>query len=155
MPISPLALYSVAQIKQRPFSAERVTAWASDNAPVTLSTSNRSSMRFNGNAWLLESNRRQAVAFVNICTMSTSSDSEILFSLSADGVLTTYEIAAKRERHNSASSNSSSLNNISEILSSSPKSISVLPVNTNTNKASSEMPVRAKVSAVSQWSLQR
>uniref|UniRef100_A0A914EFI6 BCAS3 domain-containing protein n=1 Tax=Acrobeloides nanus TaxID=290746 RepID=A0A914EFI6_9BILA len=155
VPISPLALYSVAQIKQRPFSAERVTAWASDNAPVTLSTSNRSSMRFNGNAWLLESNRRQAVAFVNICTMSTSSDSEILFSLSADGVLTTYEIAAKRERHNSASSNSSSLNNISEILSSSPKNISVLPVNTNTNKASSEMPVRAKVSAVSQWSLQR
>lgn len=76
----------------------------------------------------------------------------MLFIMNADGVLTEYEITAKRERHSSTSSNSSL--KIVDEFSSSPKNVSVLQ-NVNIGKTTSETPVRGKIQAPSQWSLQR
>jgi hypothetical protein len=152
----PTVLWSLAKIKQRVFSAGSLSAWASDNAPVSL-TSGRQNGRsgLNTSAWLSESSRRISAAFGTPNSGEAyAADIPPLSIMNADGVLTQYRIEIRRERHNSASSVSSL--NINDTLSSSPAgSLSGFPGANKAVASNTDSPVRIKVIATSQWMLTR
>lgn len=145
----PIALYSVAKIKARVFSAESLSAWASDNTPVSISSS-KGNNRANGQSFVTESARRLSAAFTNHLNDSLQVEGPVLCIMNADGVLTCYQVKIKQERHNSSSSNSSM--NIGDILSSSPNSSSTaLSSKLNVQEA----PIRVISPPISQWFLHR
>jgi hypothetical protein len=145
----PIALYSVAKIRVRVFSAESLSAWASDNTPVSISSS-KSNARTNGQNFVTESTHRLSAAFTSHINDSLQIEGPILCIMNADGVLTSYQIKTKHERHNSSSSNSSM--NFGDILSSSPNSSNpALSSKLNVH----ESPISVRTNPTSQWFLHR
>uniref|UniRef100_A0A7E4W5X0 BCAS3 domain-containing protein n=1 Tax=Panagrellus redivivus TaxID=6233 RepID=A0A7E4W5X0_PANRE len=141
----PVGLYSVAKIRARVFSTEGLTAWASDNNPVSIANS-KPSPRGNAHNGAIESNRRISAVFTNI--LNDYSDHPTLCILNADGVLTAYNIQVRQERTNSTSSTSS----LSMGTDLSPSPASANPVSRSNVH---EVNIRVKAIAANQWFLHR
>lgn len=146
---TPIHLYSLAKIKLRAFSAESLSAWASDNTPTLLGGGNNNrlnttnSNNFNCNSTInnfglntnnaFAFNKRIALKFVSSFDSIISSDEYnlsltnkgfqkpmiCLFILNSDGLLTEHKLYARREGHPSCSS----LNSISSLANQSDQSL--------------------------------
>lgn len=132
----PTVLWAYAKIKQKVFSAESLSAWATDNSPVPISTANRQPQLANGQPMVFESHRRLALCFGTVYgNQCAPHDTPVLFVMSPDGSLCQYKVEVHRERLNSSGSANS--------------------LNVDDSNRALEAPVRVRVVALSQWSLTR
>jgi len=145
----PVSLYSVAKLRARVFSAEGFSAWASDNTPVSISSSSKN-QRMNNQGWLTESSRKLSALFTCHFGEGSHPDGVTLCVLNADGVLTSYLIQVRQERHNSAGSTSSV--NVGDLLSSSPSPSGSAP---SSKATTNEVGIRVKTTPINQWFLHR
>jgi hypothetical protein len=82
----PIVLWPYAKIKQHLFSAENLTAWASDNTPM-LNSNGRQSNTIAGQPFF-ESHRRLALCFGTVYgDRCAPPETPILFIANADGIL--------------------------------------------------------------------
>ncbi|CAD5214678.1 unnamed protein product [Bursaphelenchus okinawaensis] len=132
----PIVLWAQAKIKQKVFSAENFSAWATDNSPVPISSSNWSPHMANGQPLVFESLRRMSLCFGTVYgSRCAAPDVPVLFVMGPDGILSQYKMDVKRERFNSSGSVSS--------------------LNADDSNKTVEAPVRVRVVALSEWSLTR
>ncbi|CAD5220713.1 unnamed protein product [Bursaphelenchus xylophilus] len=132
----PIILWSHAKIKQKAFSAENLSAWATDNSPVPISGSTWSPQLANGQPLVFESHRRMALCFGTVYgNKCADADVPVLFVMSPDGTLSQYKIDIRRERFNSSGS--------------------VNSLNADDSGKGVEAPIRVRVVALSEWSLTR
>uniref|UniRef100_A0AC34QHD9 BCAS3 domain-containing protein n=1 Tax=Panagrolaimus sp. JU765 TaxID=591449 RepID=A0AC34QHD9_9BILA len=148
--VIPVSLYSVAKLRARVFSAEDFSAWASDNTPVSISSSSKTN-RMSGQGWSTDSSRKISTCFTrHLGDVSYPDGAVTLCVLNADGVLTSYLVQTRQERHNSTGSTSSM--NIGDPLSSSPSPSGSAPIAKTINN---EVNIIVKPMAVNQWFLHR
>lgn len=145
----PVSLYSVAKLRARVFSAEGFSAWASDNTPVSISSSSKN-QRMNSQGWLTESSRKMSALFTCHFGEGSHPDGVTLCVLNADGVLTSYLIQVRQERHNSAGSTSSV--NVGDLLSSSPSPSGSVP---SSKVTTNDVGIKVKTTPINQWFLHR
>lgn len=174
----PVNLSAVCKIKPRLFSTENLSAWASDNTFIDLTSMSKSSKSGNeGYTKKFESVRKIATKFVS----SFSHDSydgcndknpvqslkQSILIVNNQGILTEYTINLKKERHNSNTSVASTT--FADIFSSSPGSGSLSNYNsTTTNQGGSASPTQSSTVSITtdpkmnvitipkyQWVLQR
>ncbi|KAI6200975.1 hypothetical protein M3Y96_00791800 [Aphelenchoides besseyi] len=149
----PLVLWSYAKIKQHLFSAENLTAWASDNSPVPLAAANRQQQMNCGQSFIPDSQHRLSLCFGTVYgDRCATGDSPVLFVMNSDGMLYLYKIEVRRERLNSTGS-VSSLN--ADVGGLSPSSYQHHGNSNDTSGKVLESPIRIQVIALSQWSLTR
>jgi hypothetical protein len=150
----PNSLWSYAKIKQHIFSAENLSAWASDNTPVSLA--NGRQQQLVAGQPFFESHRRLALCFGTVYgDKCARTETPILFIMNADGMLYQYKIEIRRERLNSSGSITSLNNDVGGL---SPSSGFHQQFNSNGVESSGrvmEAPIQIRTIALSQWALTR
>ncbi|KAI6192472.1 BCAS3 domain-containing protein [Aphelenchoides fujianensis] len=150
----PVVLWSYAKIKQHLFSAENLTAWASDNSPVLLAA-NRQQQLNCGQVMLPDSQRRIALCFGTAYgDRCATGDTPVLFVMNSDGMLYLYKIEVHKERLNSSGSVTSLNADVGGLSPSGYQHQHYTSANEASGKAL-EAPIRIRVIALCQWSLTR
>lgn len=151
----PIVQWSYAKIKQHMFSTENLSAWASDNTPVSLANSGRSQSNvIVAGQPFFESHRRLALCFGTVYgDRCAPAENPVLFIMNADGMLYQYKIEIRRERLNSSGSLSSLNNDVGGLSPSSALQYTSNGVETSGRVL--EAPIQIRTIALSQWALTR
>lgn len=129
----PITLWAITKVRQKYISAANLTAWATDNSPVPITTSNKHQQLANGQPLTFENHRKLSLVFgTSYGNKCVNPNVPVLFVMSPDGQLAQYKLEVHREPTESCGS----ITSLSE-------------------EKSVEAPVRMRVIALSEWSLTR